>query len=350
MKTILPSSTSSLSRLNRMLSGKDFDNARFFLLVDENSYNHCLASFISRVSRVEESEFLEVPVGEECKDLSIASQLWQTLLESNADRDTVIINIGGGCVSDLGGFVAAGYKRGIRYVNVPTTLVGMVDAAIGGKTALNLEGSKNQIGFFHQPEIVCIEPEFLSTLPDEEYFNGVCEMLKTFMIGDREAYESLCNMVLDGSLEVTPQMISSCAAIKLAVVKEDPHERGIRRILNLGHTFGHAIEAYSHHEGQTPLSHGLAVGIGLLCALYLSVHKLGMDAAYLERYRSVISKLVTLPHYTLRDTEELLSYMRQDKKNSDGNICCVLMQDITAPVINLPVSELEIRDTFLKLC
>ena len=161
---------------------------------------------------------MEVPVGEECKDLSIASQLWQTLLESNADRDTVIINIGGGCVSDLGGFVAAGYKRGIRYVNVPTTLVGMVDAAIGGKTALNLEGSKNQIGFFHQPEIVCIEPEFLSTLPDEEYFNGVCEMLKTFMIGDREAYESLCNMVLDGNLEVTP------ATLVVTVKSPDPVE------------------------------------------------------------------------------------------------------------------------------
>ena len=146
MKTILPAHTSSLSRLNRMLSGKAFDNARFFILVDENTYNHCLPRLISKVDRLQQAEFMEVPVGEECKDIAIATQLWQTLLESNADRNSVLVNLGGGCISDLGGFVAAGYKRGIRHINIPTTLVGMVDAAIGGKTALNLDNSKNQIG------------------------------------------------------------------------------------------------------------------------------------------------------------------------------------------------------------
>ena len=184
MKTILPAHTSSLSRLNRMLSGKAFDNARFFILVDENTYNHCLPHLISKVDRLQHAEFMEVPVGEECKDIAIATQLWQTLLESNADRNSVLVNLGGGCITDLGGFVAAGYKRGIRHINIPTTLVGMVDAAIGGKTALNLDNSKNQIGFFHQPAIVCIEPAFLDTLPDAMLLDGVFEMLKTFMVGD----------------------------------------------------------------------------------------------------------------------------------------------------------------------
>ena len=349
-RTIFPSAVSSLSRLNRVLSGKAFDNARFFILVDENTYNNCLPLLVSRVERLQESEFLEVPVGEECKDLAIASQLWQTLLESNADRNTVLVNLGGGCLSDLGGFVAAGYKRGIRHINIPTTLIGMADAAIGGKTALNLEGSKNQVGFFHQPAIVCIEPAFLDTLPDDELFNGVFEMLKTFMIGDRDQYQKLCDMLLNGTLDITPDMLTACAEIKTAIVKQDPHDLGIRHILNLGHTFGHAIEAYSHHDDQTPLAHGKAVGIGLIGALYLSVRKLGLDPSILDRYRSVAAKLVTLPHYTLRDTECILTYMRQDKKNSDGNILCVLLQDLTAPVIDLPVPENEIRDALLKIC
>jgi len=349
MKTILPSRTSPLSRLNRMLSAKAFDNARFFILVDENTYTHCLPTLIAKVQPLQQAEFMEVPIGEDCKDIAIATQLWQTLLESGADRNTVLVNLGGGCITDLGGFVAAGYNRGIRHINIPPSLIGMADAAIGGKTALNLDNSKNQIGFFHQPAIVCIAPQFLDTLPDGEMFNGVFEMLKTFMVGSRQHYQQLCDMILQGTLEISADLLSSCAEIKTAIVKQDPRDLGIRRILNLGHTFGHAIEAYSHHDGQSPLAHGLAVGVGLVCALYLSVRKLGLDPAVLDRYRAVAAKLIALPHYTLRDTEGILTYMRQDKKNANGDILCVLLQDLSAPVIDLPVAENEIRDALLKL-
>ncbi len=350
MKTILPAHTSSLSRLNRMLSGKAFDNARFFILVDENTYNHCLPRLISKVDRMQQAEFMELPVGEECKDIAIATQLWQTLLESNADRNSVLVNLGGGCISDLGGFVAAGYKRGIRHINIPTTLVGMVDAAIGGKTALNLDNSKNQIGFFHQPAIVCVEPAFLDTLPDAMLLDGVFEMLKTFMVGDPGRYESLCGMILYGTFEVLPDMIAACADIKTAIVRRDPYDHSTRRILNLGHTFGHAIEAFSHQSGRKPLTHGNAVGIGMLCAMQLSVRLTGLPQAVLDRYRTVATKLTTLPHYTLRDTEELLSLMRQDKKNRSGNILCVLLHQVGTPVIDLPVDENLIRQTLLSLC
>lgn len=350
MKTILPAHTSSLGRLNRALSGKAFDNARFFILVDENTYNHCLPRLISSVSRLQQAEFMEVPVGEECKDIAIATQLWQTLLESNADRNSVLVNLGGGCISDLGGFVAAGFKRGIRHINIPTTLIGMADAAIGGKTALNLDNSKNQIGFFHQPAIVCIDPIFLDTLPDEEMFNGVFEMLKTFMIGSRERYQQLSDMLLNGTLEITPDLLSACAEIKNAIVRQDPRDLGIRRILNLGHTFGHAIEAFSHRPGRQPIDHGAAVGIGMVCALQLSVDKLGFPQSLLEGYRAVAAKLTPMPRYTLRDTEELLAYMRSDKKNASGHIRCVLMQDIGAPVIDFQVDENEIRNALMKLC
>lgn len=348
MNIILPSATSSLSRLNRSLSAKKYDTAQFFIIVDENTYTHCLTQLVSRVERLQESEFIEVPVGEECKDMAIAQQLWDTLLESNADRDAVIVNLGGGCVSDLGGFVASGYKRGIRYINVPTTLIGMVDAAIGGKTAVNVNGSKNQVGFFHQPEITCIEPSFLDTLPDEELFNGVFEMLKTFMIGNPDQYQSLCEMLLGGTLEMRPAMIAACAEIKSAIVKQDPKDEGIRRMLNLGHTFGHGIESFSHQSGQ-PMGHGTAVGVGLVCALYLSVQKLGLDSAVLEQYCAVASKLMKLPQYTLRDTEEILTYIRQDKKCAEGQIRCVLLQELGAPVIDLAVDENEVRDALLHI-
>lgn len=350
MKTLFPTPhLSALARLNRTLAGKAYAGARFVILVDENTYAHCLVPLVSTVARLQEAELLEVPVGEECKDLAIAQQLWESLLESGADRNTVLVNLGGGCVSDLGGFVAAGYKRGIRHINIPTTLVGMVDAAIGGKTAVNLAGSKNQVGFFHQPEAVCVEPAFLDTLPADEMKSGLGEMLKTLLIGDPDQYVTLCNMLIDGNVDLPDSMIASCVDIKNAIVKADPYDRGVRRILNLGHTFGHAIEAFSHTDGQQPLSHGLAVGIGLAAALYLSVQKLGLDAMVLTRYRQALSHLVDIPHYTLRDTEALLGYMRQDKKNHDGDICCVLLQAPGAPVVDLPVAEPELRAALLKL-
>ncbi len=348
MKTILPSHQSPLSRLNRTLAGKAYNNARYFILVDENTYNHCLPQLVAQVEPLQKAEFMEVPIGEECKDIAIATQLWQTLLESGADRNSVLLNLGGGCVSDLGGFVASGYKRGIRYINVPTTLIGMVDAAIGGKTALNLDGYKNQIGFFNPPDIVCINPSFLNTLPDEELFNGVFEMLKTMMIGDPDQYHHLCDMLLGGTLDIQPGMITTCAEIKAAVVRQDPTDKGIRHILNFGHTFGHAIESFSHQTGHH-YGHGTAVGIGMVCALYLSVKKLGLPQSCLDCYRSVATKLIELPHYTLRDTEVLLSFMRQDKKNADGEIRCVLLKELGAPVIDLAVDENEIRDALLKI-
>ena len=335
MKTILPAHTSSLSRLNRMLSGKAFDNARFFILVDENTYNHCLPRLISKVDRLQQAEFMELPVGEECKDIAIATQLWQTLLESNADRNSVLVNLGGGCISDLGGFVAAGDKRGIRHINIPTTLVGMVDAAIG---------------VFHQPAAVCIHTPFLDTLPDPLLLDGVFEMLKTFLVADPEQYDALCRMLLSGTFQVLPDMVAACADIKTAIVRRDPYDHSTRRILNLGHTFGHAIEAFSHQSGRKPLTHGNAVGIGMLCAMQLSVRLTGLPQTVLDRYRTVATKLTTLPHYTLRDTEELLSLMRQDKKNRSGNILCVLLHQVGTPVIDLPVDENLIRQTLLSLC
>ena len=351
---------STLNRLNRKLKGKAFSGSRYFILVDENTYTHCLPLLVSSVETFQQAEFIEVPVGEAAKGLAIAQQLWETLLESHADRDTILVNLGGGCVSDLGGFVAAGYQRGIRYINIPTTLVGMVDASIGGKTAVNLLDSpsgqqvaKNQVGFFHSPTLTCIEPAFLDTLPSEDFNSGLCEMIKTLLIGNPEQYDRLCTLLLsadshqpsaiDSQSDIFLRTLVSCVEIKSAIVKADPFDRSTRHILNLGHTAGHAIEAYSH------LPHGLSVGIGLWCALYLSVHKIGLDPAVLERYTSVLRTLTTIPHYTLKDTEALLSLMRLDKKNRLGTLRCVLLQQPGVPVIDVEVHENEMRQALLSI-
>ena len=338
----------SLSSLNRTLNGAAYQDARFFILLDENSYNNCIPLLISRVSALETAEFLEVPIGEECKSLEIASQLWQALLESNVDRNTVIINLGGGCVSDLGGFVAAGFKRGLRFINVPTTLVGMIDASIGGKTGVNLMDCKNQIGFYYAPDVICIESAFLDTLPDREMRSGIFELLKTFIIADPEQYNQCLTQLGNGEVALSDELIRNCATIKTAVVKQDPKEKNIRKILNFGHTFGHAIESYSSKTDH-PFTHGEAVGLGMACALYLSVNKLNLPEMVLNDYAKILNSMVSVPKFSLKECEDLLSYMRQDKKSVDGLILCVLLQEIGTPVIDVLIDENEIRDTLLHL-
>ena len=167
-----------LRALGRELAKEEWRDAKYTILLDENTFQHCLPLLISQVEALQEAEFIEVPVGEECKSLEVAAQVWQTLMEGEADRNAVVVNLGGGCVCDLGGYVAAGYKRGIRYINVPTTLLSMVDAAIGGKTAINFGGVKNSIGHFYPSTLTVIEPAFLKTLPQEEMLNGQMEMVK----------------------------------------------------------------------------------------------------------------------------------------------------------------------------
>ena len=350
-RIIFPTSVSSLSSLNRWLRGSRYKDSRFFILVDENSYTNCLPEVISKCSALQEAEFFEVPVSEEAKTLEVASQLWAALIESGADRNSVIINLGGGCISDIGGFVAAGFKRGIRYVNVPTTLVGMIDAAIGGKTAVNIGTVKNQVGFFHQPDAICINPVFLDTLPDIEIVSGLFEMVKTLMLSDVDALKGLFSAI-DTSrglpMDKIKELVRQCVDFKSAVTKTDPQDCSVRKILNFGHTFGHAIESFMMESG-TPLSHGAAVGIGMKCELYLSAKKLGMSEKILESFGNLLARFVIIPKYSLKDTERILYYMRQDKKNRDELILCVLLQELGAPVIDVAINENEVRDALLQV-
>ncbi len=327
-----------LRALGRELEKETWHGARYTILVDENTFQHCLPVLIGSVETLQEADFIEVPVGEECKCLEVAAQVWQTLIEGGADRNTVIVNLGGGTVCDLGGFVAAGYMRGIRHINIPTTLLAMTDAALGGKTAIDFGGIKNSIGHFYPAAITAIDPTFLDTLPQTEMLNGKMEMVKTALVADETLYQELTS-----SDNITRQQITATARIKNRVVKADPQDRSIRHILNFGHTFGHAIELHSH------LPHGTAIGIGMLAALYLSTMKIGLDEKVYPDYSTWLRRHVAIPRYTLRDIEQMLPLMRRDKKNADGETLCVLLQAPGAAMIDVPVSDNEVRDTLLKL-
>ena len=337
-----------LRTLSRELSKKEWQNAKYTILLDENTFQHCLPLLVSSVEALQEAEFIEVPVGEECKSLEVAAQVWQTLMEGEADRNAVVVNLGGGCVCDLGGFVAAGYKRGIRYIHVPTTLLSMVDAAIGGKTAINFGGVKNSIGHFYPSSLTVIDPAFLKTLPQEEMLNGQMEMVKTAAVTDPELFNELIVDTDISHFSPHTSHLKQVARIKARVVKADPYDHSIRKILNFGHTFGHAIEVYRG------LPHGLAVGIGMKAAMYLSVKKTGLPEEIYNAYSQWLKKQLLsinshLLSFNLKEIESMLPLMRQDKKNASGTVRCVLLQDLGAAMIDVEVSDNEIRDTLLRL-
>ena len=339
-----------LRALDRELAKEDWQEARYTILLDENTFQHCLPLLISQVEALQEAEFVEVPVGEECKSLEVAAQVWQTLMEGEADRQNVIVHLGGGCVCDLGGYVAAGYKRGIRYINVPTTLLSMVDASIGGKTAINFGGVKNSIGHFYPSALTVIEPAFLDTLPQEEMLNGQMEMVKTAAVTDPELYQRLIYHTTPNNSHLSTfiSQLKNIARLKARIVKADPYDHSIRKILNFGHTFGHAIEVYRG------LPHGIAVGIGMQVAMYLSTKKISLQEEVYTTYSHWLKEQLStayypLPTFNLKDIEQMLPLMHQDKKNTAGLLRCVLLQELGAPVIDIEVSDNEIRDAFLRL-
>ena len=332
--------------MHRELAREEWQNARYTILLDENTFQHCLPLLITQVEALQDAEFIEVPDGEECKSLEVSAQVWQTLLEGEADRQHVIVNLGGGSVCDLGGFVAAGYKRGIRHIHISTSLLGMVDAAIGGKTAIDFGGVKNSIGHFYPASLTVIDPVFLDTLPQVELLNGQIEMVKTAAVTDPALFRQL---IEDNShFSLLTSHLKEVARIKSRIVKADPYDHGIRKILNFGHTFGHAIEVYRN------LPHGIAVGIGMSVAMYLSTNKLGLQEEVYTIYSHWLKEQLShinfqFSIFNLKDIEQMLPLMHQDKKNTTGSLRCVLLQELGAPVIDIEVSENEVRDAFLKL-
>jgi 3-dehydroquinate synthase len=299
--------------------------SRFFVLTDENTGKYCLPLLQERLGNPDNFDLIEIPAGEESKDIDFCIGIWKMLIDFGADRKSLLINLGGGVVSDMGGFAASTFKRGIDFVHVPTTLLSQVDASVGGKTGIDIDSIKNIIGTFTQPKAVFIEDEFLKTLPARQILSGTAEMLKHGLICDADYWQQLKQSNL--SVPSAPLVYRS-VAIKNAVVLEDPHEKNIRKSLNFGHTIGHAVETYSLINDKDSLSHGEAIAIGMICEAYLAHKKTGLSAEDLAEITEVLMNLY--PRYNLKSANNatLIEYMLKDKKNQNGKINCTLLNKI----------------------
>ncbi len=315
--------------------------SQVFVLTDENVAMYWLPE-LEHWLGCEHAVEIVIKVGERYKTLGTAQRVWKALLKHNADRQAVLVNLGGGTVTDLGGFVASCYQRGIRFVNVPTTLLAMVDGAIGGKNGVNFAGCKNQIGTFAEPLEVMINPICLSTLPERELMSGIVEMVKYGFILDEDLLE-----VDESNYE---QYILRAGELKREVVEDDPTDLDQRRILNFGHTIGHAIESFSLTT-ESPLTHGEAVALGMWCALYLSVQLCDLDESVLIDYENRLSSLLSETEVMLGlgDIEAIMSYLVHDKKNRDGQTSFVLLKAIEKPVVDQHIPDSLVTEALLEL-
>ena len=299
--------------------------SRFFILTDENTGKHCLPLVKEVLGESEDYDIIEINAGEESKDIDFCIGVWKMLIDFGADRQSLMINLGGGVISDLGGFAASTFKRGIDFVHIPTTLLSQVDASVGGKTGIDIDSIKNIIGTFTQPKAVFIDYNFLKTLPARQILSGTAEMLKHGLICDADYWNLLKSSDLS---QPTAEMVYVSVQIKNKVVIADPHEKNIRKSLNFGHTVGHAVETYSLVNDENSLSHGEAIAIGMICEAYLSHKKANLSAAELAEITEVLNNLY--PRYELKESfnDELYAIMLKDKKNQNGKINCTLLDAI----------------------
>lgn len=319
---------------------KEYRPSQTFILGDENTLRLCYGELITQVSGLAEARTIEVRSGEHSKDLEVCRALWEHLSGLGADRTALLICLGGGVVTDLGGFVAGAYMRGIRTIHVPTTLMGMVDAAIGGKTAIDLAGIKNLVGLFAPPLATYVHTGFLRSLGKRELLNGVAEMIKHGLVRDAAHWNDVRRAPLHDLGALAPLIVRS-AAIKSAVVCEDPRESGPRKLLNYGHSIGHALEAFALEGAGGGLLHGEAVAVGMVCEGWLS-WRLGLLAR--EKMDAAQEHLVGLfPRFALQATDHhrVIELMRSDKKNRDGGFRFTLLTDIGTAVTDVPVTAAQ---------
>lgn len=312
--------------------------SRIFILVDSNTHDFCLPQFMQKLeSDTITVEVMEMPNGEEHKTIDICSGVWEALAEYNADRKSLLINLGGGVVTDLGGFVASTYMRGIPYINIPTSLLAMVDASVGGKTGVDLGALKNQVGVINEGVMVGVDTSFLSTLPQNEMVSGFAEMLKHGLIYDKTYWETLTHLE---NLDISDLdlLIYDSVLIKNKVVTEDPTEQGLRKILNFGHTLGHAIESYFLENGdKTPLLHGEAIAVGMILEAYLSTKVCNLTEEDFHVIVEGILKTFSIVDISKNDQTFIIELLKHDKKNSHGIIKFVLLEAIGQPKIDCVV-------------
>jgi 3-dehydroquinate synthase len=339
--------------LDVLLRDLNYDN--LFLLTDENTYRFCY-SILDEVLKARLNKLFIIPAGDENKNIESLSGVWQFLSINGATRKSLLINLGGGMLTDLGGFAAATFKRGIRFINIPTTLLGAVDAAVGGKTGINFNGLKNEIGVFAPAIAVLIDSNFFKTLDRVNLLSGYAEMLKHALLIRKDAINHV--PTVDEILrfewkkmdyEKLNDLLFESVLVKERIVKEDPTEQGIRKALNLGHTFGHAFESLSY-ELHRPVPHGYAVAAGLVCELYLSFVKLGFDQDVLMKIARFVKENYKVFTFDCTHYQRLYELMLHDKKNESVAVNFTLLKSIGEIAINQTANQQEIDETLDFFC
>lgn len=327
--------------LNQFLAEKKY--SKIFFLVDENSEKYCLSKLIEQLE-ITEYDLIEVTSGEENKNIDFCIGIWKMLIDFGADRNSLLINVGGGVITDMGGFTASTFKRGIDFIQIPTTLLSQVDASVGGKTGIDMDHLKNVIGTFAQPKAVFIDTIFLKTLPNRQLISGFAEMLKHGLIADRAYFYALKEA---SPQNIDPAFIHHSITVKNKVVLQDPEEKGLRKILNFGHTIGHAVESFSLQNDQIALTHGEAIAIGMICEAFLSTQKTGLPenelAEIVQTFKTFYEK------YPVKEAfiPKMIELMKSDKKNNSGKINCSLLTQIGQCAIDCFCTEDELCDSLL---
>jgi len=317
-----------------------------FLLCDDTTARLCLPLLGETGAKW---PLVAIPSSDTHKTLDSLTHVWQELQRLGATRHSLLLNLGGGMVTDLGGFAASTFKRGLHFVNVPTTLLAMVDASVGGKTGINFGGLKNELGVFRNADEVIVDTRFLQTLDVPNLLSGYAEMLKHALIESAPMLSQVFLFdILRPDLSLLQQMVRQSVAVKQRIVLEDPLEGGLRKALNLGHTAGHAFESWSMDASgaaeRQPLLHGYAVAYGLVVELYLSVVKAGMPTSLLRQVTAFVRQHYGQAPITCNDYPRLLQLMRHDKKNTGRDIVFTLLADVGKPVINQTATEDEILE------
>ncbi len=329
-----------IGQLSSVLRNGEYSGVH--VLVDENTVKHCYPKVLHYLPQ---HSIIQINSGEQNKNLESCNAVWARLTAANADRKALLINLGGGVIGDLGGFAAACYKRGIPFINIPTTLLAMVDASVGGKTGVDFGGYKNQIGAFAEPEAVIIDTAFLDTLEERQLLSGFAEVIKHYLIADGPAFTELSNS--KEGLRAMPwqALVQTNIAIKQHIVEQDPKENGVRKALNFGHTIGHAVESYFLQQPAQELLHGEAVAMGIIAESFVSV-KLGMlKEKELNEITTTIKQYYKLPLVAEQDFKVVLSLLAQDKKAAGAQNRFTLLKGIGNFSINIFVEEDLIRDS-----
>lgn len=313
---------------------------KLFLLTDETTHRLCLP-LIQQHPSMQHAIHIVIPPTDTHKTLATLATVWTQLSSSGGTRHSLLLNLGGGMVTDLGGFAASTFKRGITYVNIPTTLLSMVDASVGGKTGINFNGLKNEVGVFNPPHTVIIDTAFLHTLDHPNILSGYAEMLKHGLISNDSHFSQLLHFDIDHvDYKALGEMVGTSVAVKENIVEEDPLEHGIRKALNLGHTAGHAFESWA--LTRKPVLHGYAVAWGLICELYLSCIQTGFPMEKMRQVVHFVKENYGVLPVTCNDYEELYGYMTHDKKNTANTINFTLLGGLGDIRINQIASKEEI--------